>query len=610
MAEAVAGAIGGERHLVAQAGTGTGKTLAYLVPAVLSGKRTIVATATKALQDQLARKDLPFLQRHLDVPFTATVLKGRSNYLCLQRLDELTGTDTQLDLAGTVDGRVSTSALDRLEAWSLDTATGDRADLDHEPGDTVWSAVSMSAAECPGAARCPRGGDCFAEDARHAAAASDIVVVNTHLYGAHVASGGMVLPDHDVLIVDEAHQFEDVISDMCTLELSGGRFRHLAARVGAVVADDGLRADLEASGDRLTSALEPHVDRRFRGELPCEITDAITLAGTRIQRANDALRTIDSDAGDVKTRKDRALKIAGLLGDELAGALEPDDQHVPWVESRGREPTLRIAPLAVDQMLDKGVWQQRVGILTSATIPVGLADRAGLPADTTDHLDAGSPFDFEANALLYCARDLPDPRESTFEAAAHDELAVLIEAAGGRTLALFTSWRTMEAAAETVAGRLDTPVLVQGQRPKPKLLAQFAEEPETSLFATMSFWQGVDVPGPSLSLVTIDKLPFPRPDEPLLQARRELARAAGFSTVDLPRATTLLAQGVGRLIRTAHDRGVVAVLDRRLSRARYGWEIVDALPPMRRTRDRAEVVARLRDLNRVSEAQENNHSDG
>lgn len=598
MAEAVAGAISRERHLVAQAGTGTGKTLAYLVPAVLSGKRTIVATATKALQDQLANKDLPFLQQHLDVPFTATVLKGRSNYLCLQRLDELTEGDAQLDLAGTVDGRVSTSALEELRAWSIETVTGDRADLDEERGDATWSAVSMSAAECPGAARCPRGDDCFAEDARHAAAASDIIVVNIHLYGAHLASGGMVLPDHDVLIVDEAHQLEDVISDMCTLELSGGRFRQLAVWVGAVVADDELRADLEGAGDRLAAALELHVDRRFRGDLPGEIVDAITLASTRIERANEALRAIVSDAGDVQTRKDRALKTAGLLFDELAGALEPDDDQVPWVEDRGREPVLRIAPLAVDRLLDEGAWQQRVGILTSATIPVGLAERAGLPATGTDHLDAGSPFDFGANALLYCARDLPDPREDSFEVAAQAELADLIRAAGGRTLALFTSWRAMENAAEALAQQLDTPVLVQGQLPKPKLLERFADDDGTSLFATMSFWQGVDVPGPSLSLVTIDKLPFPRPDEPLLQARRELARAAGFSTIDLPRAATLLAQGVGRLIRTAQDRGVVAVLDRRLSRARYGWEIVDALPPMRRTRDREEVVSVLRDLGR------------
>jgi ATP-dependent DNA helicase DinG len=608
MAEAVAAAIAGERHLVVQAGTGTGKTLAYLVPAVLSGRRTVVATATKALQDQLAHKDLPFLQRHLDVPFTTTVLKGRSNYLCRQRLDELTEGDTQLDLAGTVAG-ISTSALDGLRAWSLEAATGDRADLDHEPGDSTWAAVSMSAAECPGAARCPRGDDCFAEDARHAAAAADVVVVNIHLYGAHLASGGMVLPDHEVLIVDEAHQLEDVISDMCTLELSGGRFRHLAGRVGAVVADDELRADLETAGDRLAGALEPHVDRRFRGDLPTDLVDAITLAGSRIDRANEALRAIDSDTGDVRTRRDRALKVAGLLSAELAGALASDAEQVPWVEGRGREPALRIAPLAVDTLLDEGVWQQRVGILTSATIPVGLADRIGLPPERTDHLDAGTPFDFGAHALLYCARDLPDPREAGFEAAAQDELAALIEAAGGRTLALFTSRRAMQAAAEALADRLDTPVLVQGELPKPVLIDRFTAEPETSLFATMSFWQGVDVPGPSLSLVAIDKLPFPRPDEPLLQARRELARAEGFATVDLPRAATLLAQGAGRLIRTAQDRGVVAVLDRRLSRARYGWEIVDALPPMRRTRDRAEVVALLREL-ACEDAEEGSTTEG
>ena len=596
MADAVAAAIVGDRHLVVQAGTGTGKTLAYLVPAVLSGKTTVVATATKALQDQLAHKDLPFLQKHLPTPFTATVLKGRSNYLCLQRLDELTEGDAQLELTGTADGRVSVDDLEALTEWATVTGTGDRADLDHEPGDLTWAAVSMSSLECPGAARCPRGDDCFAEDARHAAAASDVIVVNIHLYGAHIASGGMVLPEHEVLIVDEAHQLEDVISDTCTLELSGGRFRHLAGRVAAVIADDELRADLEAAGDRLTAALEPHVDRRFRGELPDELVEAITLAGSRVERANEALRSISSEAGDVQTRKDRALKMTGLLFEELSSSLETADDQVRWVEARSREPALRIAPIAVDELLDDGVWQHRVGVLTSATIPLGLDERVGLPVDSTDQLDAGSPFDFESHALLYCARDLPDPREQPYEAAMHDELAALIEAAGGRTLALFTSWRAMEAAAEVLVDRLATPLVIQGERPKPKLIEQFTAEPATSLFATMSFWQGVDVPGPSLSLVTIDKLPFPRPDEPLLQARRELARAAGFTTVDLPRAATMLAQGAGRLIRTAEDRGVVAVLDRRLSRARYGWEIVNALPPMRRTRDRAEVIARLEQL--------------
>jgi ATP-dependent DNA helicase DinG len=596
MADAVAKAIVGERHLIAQAGTGTGKTLAYLVPTVLSGKTTVVATATKALQDQLASKDLPFLHRHLSMPFTSTVLKGRSNYLCHQRLDELTNDDAQLELTGTADGRVSPRELEMLTEWADTTPTGDRADLDEEPSDLTWSAVSMSAAECPGAARCPRGDDCFAEDARQAAAASDVIIVNIHLYGAHLASGGMVLPDHEVLIVDEAHQLEDVVSDMCTLELSGGRFRHLAGRVGAVLTDEELRADLEAAGDRLTTALEPHIDRRFRSELPDDLVEAITLAASRVQRASEALRAVTSEAGDVKTRKDRALKMAGLLFEELSSSLELSADQVPWVEGRSREPVLRIAPLAVDVLLDEGVWQQRVGILTSATIPAGLGERVGLPPDKTDEMDAGSPFDFAANALLYCARDLPDPREAPFEPAMHDELADLIEAAGGRTLALFTSWRAMEAAAEVLAERLDTPVLVQGELPKPKLLKQFTADPATSLCATMSFWQGVDVPGPSLSLVTIDKLPFPRPDEPLLQARRELAREAGFATVDLPRAATLLAQGVGRLIRTAADQGAVAVFDRRLSRARYGWEIVNALPPMRRTRDRAEVVAYLKGL--------------
>ena len=297
------------------------------------------------------------------------------------------------------------------------------------------------------------------------------------------------------------------------------------------------------------------------------------------------------------TRRDRAVKLASSLLDDLRILLAPPNETVLWIEGPSNRPSLRLAPLDVAEILAVGAWENGVAILTSATVPPGLAATVGLPPDETDELDVGSPFDYEKHALLYCAADLPDPRNAAYADALHDELEALIVAAGGATLALFTSFRAMDAAVEELRTRLDVPVLSQRDRPKPALVAEFAADREACLFATLGFWQGVDVPGPTLSLVTIDRLPFPRPDEPLLQARREIHRQDAFRRVDLPRAATLLAQGAGRLVRRASDRGVVAVLDARLATSRnYRWDLIHALPPMHRTRDRAEAEQFLRDL--------------
>ena len=598
MARAVSDAVVGSRHLVVQAGTGTGKTLAYLVPAILSGRRTVVATATRALQDQLASKDLPLLTEHLDQPFTWAVLKGRSNYLCRQRLDEAMDGEVQLSLGSGAepgDGP-SPAELEEIADWVEVTLTGDRADLEREPRPSTWAAVSTGSDECPGATKCPRGEDCFAEDARQAAAAADVVVVNTHLYGTNLAAGGAVLPEHDLVVFDEAHQLEDTVSDTCGTELSGGRFTSLAHVVGGIIDDDELKESLLGVGDRIGLALAPDVGTRLRRGVSEDLRSVLGVARARLEEATAALRAITSDAADVKTRRERALKAVTGLVEDIDSVLDLTPEVVAWIEMPGREPRLCVAPLDVAPILDALVWEQRTAILTSATIPPGLADTVGLPAEDVDELDAGSPFDFGTQGLLYCAAHMPDPRKPGYEEALHEELHALITAAGGRTLALFTSHRAMQAAADALRDTLETPVLVQGDLPKPALTQAFADDEATSLFATLSFWQGVDVPGRSLSLVTIDKLPFPRPDEPLLQARREQARAGAFATVDLPRATTLLAQGVGRLIRTSTDRGVVAVLDSRLANASYRWTIVNALPPMKRTRHRAEAESLLKEL--------------
>jgi ATP-dependent DNA helicase DinG len=598
MALAVAAAIEEGRHLVVQAGTGTGKSVGYLVPALLSGRKVVVATATKALQDQLAAKDLPFLQQHLGAPFEFAVVKGRSNYFCRQRGREVAGgAGGQLDLDDVdVDalGAGFSAQVMRLLQWGAESETGDRSDLDFEPSPKAWAQVSVNAMECPGAVRCPSGDACFAEFARERAEQADVVVANTHLYGTHLASGGHVLPDHDVVIFDEAHELEDVASSSLGLELGAGRFRALARNARALLkADETVLADqLEAMGDRWEVALEPWRGKRLPPGLGPDMQAVLELAADRAQRLNAAVRKSEGD----EARRNRAVQAGGHLAGDVAFLQELPSSYVSWVEGPTHAPVFKCSPVEVGPLLHEKLWGGVTAVLTSATVPPLLPSRVGLPPGEVTELDVGSPFDYEAHGLLYCALDLPDPRNPGYEAAMHAELEALIRAAGGRTLALFTSWRAMTAAAEALSPRIPWRVLTQSDLPKPALLKAFTDDEQSCLFATMGFWQGVDVPGVACSLVTIDRIPFPRPDEPLLQARRERAGAAAFRVIDIPRAATMLAQGTGRLIRSAADRGVVAVLDPRLGKANYRWDLVRALPPMRRTRDRAEVEAFLAPL--------------
>jgi ATP-dependent DNA helicase DinG len=676
MAESVRRSMVEHRHLVVQAGTGTGKSLAYLVPAALAGQRVVVATATKALQDQLAHNDLPQVAATVDGEFTFAVLKGRSNYLCRQRVTEIGGRGEQLalpaDRAAPPDADDTLTAdaaggdgpggggiaadpdavghlgeqVTRLVRWADTTTTGDRAELEFEPHIRAWSAVSTSARECPGAFRCPSGRTCFAEDARARAAEADVVVVNTHLYGAHLASGGAVLPPHEVVVFDEAHEVEEVMTDSLGVQIGPGRFRALAASVRPLVdpGTTGAAADVDGVAevaDLLQRVLRPLAGRRVPGhalagvgplgrarpdEAPTGLelglggetgpTPAPTptgpaappgddpgldhvlgLATGRVGRVVDRLRQAErqAEAGESnasRSRRDRALLAAGHLAADLARLSALTDDEVAWVDG-DRSPSLRVSPIDVGPLLSERLWGEVTGVLTSATVPLGLGQRLGLPAGGYDELDAGSPFHYRDHALLYVANSLPDRRRPESEPALHDELEALITAAGGRTLALFTSWRSMRAAVEALRGRLDVPVLAQSDLPKPALVESFRDDEATCLFATLGFWQGVDVPGRTLSLVTVDRIPFPRPDEPVLQARRERAGAGAFRLVDLPRAGTLLAQGAGRLIRSAGDRGVVAVLDSRLATAGYRAALLARVPPMKRTVDRAEVEAFL-----------------
>jgi ATP-dependent DNA helicase DinG len=684
MAEAVGMAIKHRRHLIVQAGTGTGKSLAYLVPALALGARVVVSTATKALQDQLAHRDLPQLSRSLGVRFHYAVLKGRSNYVCRQRVEELSGGSEQLLLGqDEAFGGGGASGLGplgrevrRLVAWAKgdraeryrtrgDRAegksraiTGDRAELAWEPSDAAWAQVSTGWRECPGVAQCPSGGECFAEAARQRAAKADVVVVNTHLYATSLAmSEAELLPAHDVVVFDEAHAFEDIASAAFGFELSQARLVALARLARPLVADSSAVAAVEDGAGLLGGALRAYRDQPLKRPLDEDVARVLGLLRERAHRLLEELRKASrpallgggagvgggraeevrsgrGNAGGNKrrgstgaagnlgggpgggpgrgqgagaatgtqgagARAQRAQKAASLLVDELNKILELPEGQVAWVEGPEHAAVLRVAPIDVGALLRERLWVGQdapTAVLTSATIPPHLGDRLGLVAGSYDERDVGSPFSYEEQALLYCPVHLPDPRAPNFESAMHDELVALIEAAQGRALALFTSWRAMQAAAEVVRRRVPWTILTQSDFPKVKLVDLFSTDEHSCLFATMGFWQGVDVPGPSLSLVTIDRLPFPRPDDPLLRARRDALGPTAFELIDVPRAATLLAQGAGRLVRSREDRGVVAVFDRRLGKARYRWELVNSLPPMRRTKSRVEVETFLRSL--------------
>ncbi len=600
MARSVAAAIESDGHVVVQAGTGTGKSLAYLVPAVLSDRPTIIATATKALQDQLAGKDLPFLAEQLDVSFSFAMLKGRSNYLCLQRLDELEA-DDRLDLnlesddddktSGSVDGET----LVKLRTFAAETDVGDRAELEWV-SDQVWRQVSVGRDECPGAGRCPQGDACLAEKARRKAHSADILVVNLHLYALAIMVD-TILPEHDVVIIDEAHQLEDIVAEAAGRQISPARVQSAARNAQSVLVERDAPEAAEAAAVALHAALEGHIGDRLTDGPDEVLGRALDDVRGATERLLNALRAVPDDApANTRTKAIRARQVATSLVDDIDAVRWPTETEVIWVDGPSSNPGLRSTPISIAKLLSENLWDKRAGVLTSATLPTNATSQLGLP-ESAITLDVGSPFDYSTNTLLYCPTHLPDPRSSDFRAAQHDEIELLIAAAGGGTLALFTSFSAMREAVDRLETRLPWPILMQGDKAKNALLQEFVENDETSLFATMSFWQGVDAPGRTCRLVIIDRLPFPRPNDPVLQARRDRVGKAAFRLIDLPRAATLLAQGAGRLIRTSADQGVVAVLDPRLATARtYRWDLINALPPMTRTKERDEATSLLQRL--------------
>jgi ATP-dependent DNA helicase DinG len=596
MSHAIAESLASGRSIIVQAGTGTGKSLGYLIPAVLHGKKAVVATATKALQDQLARNDLPLLQETIGVDFTWAVVKGRSNYVCRQRIEELESKDDQIEFDEMRDS--VKKEVDELVKWARTTDSGDFEDLPRLPSDRAKLAVSVGVDECPGRNKCPQGSSCFAEIAREAAQTADVIVVNIHLYGNHIASGGNILPEHDVVIFDEAHQIESVLSDTVGVSLSGGRFTALGSAIRKVIADPNVTNRLEESGLRLSGALGPFAGQRLSTPLPKQISEPLSLARIEITSLIGVLKDLDDKLTDsVKQKSLRAQTQATRLAEGIDVALGTNEGFVAFVDGQPERPQLRISPLHVGDVLQKNVWESHTAVLTSATVPTAMPERVGLPLEGTEVLTVNSPFDYARNSRLYCSPDFPDRNSPTFDNFVHDELEALITAAGGRTLALFTSNKSLHAATAAMRERLPFPILSPADYPRQRLIEMFLEDEQSCIFASQAFFQGVDLPGRTLSLVVLDKLPFPSPNDPLLEARREaVGRKDSFNLIDLPIAATSLAQAAGRLIRTATDQGVVAVLDRRLAAMSYRRHLLEALPPMKRTVKRNEVEQFLRDI--------------
>ncbi len=634
MAEAVAQAFATGEHLAVQAGTGTGKSLAYLVPAiaraVTDDAPVVVSTATIALQRQLVDRDLPRLADALAGALprrpTFALLKGRRNYLCLNKIHH--GSDGSED-PGQEELFTPASALGRdvrrLTEWASETETGDRDELRPGVPERSWSQVSVSARECLGPARCPYTTDCFSEKARGEAGRADIVVTNHALLAIDAIADAEVLPEHDFLVIDEAHELTDRVTSVATGELTPAPLGATVRRTARLVGPEPTQR-LEAAIATFTSAI--HDGRPGRIDV---LDDELKTYLTALRDAAAAARSaINPAPGDPKAAAARIEAIAALteITDTAARVLDsfgpaiPDRTDVVWLdheEQRGASgaarpaisgsaarPVLRVAPLSVAGLLARQVFGTSTAVLTSATLTVGgsfdaMADDWGLSGvPAWRGLDVGSPFDHAKAGILYIAAHLPPPgRDGAGAAEQLDEIAGLIEAGGGRTLGLFSSMRAAREAAVAMRGRLDTPVLCQGDDGTAALVEQFAADPHTSLFGTLSLWQGVDVPGPSCSLVIIDRIPFPRPDDPLLTARQRAVAARGgngFMAVAASHAALLLAQGAGRLLRRTDDRGVVAVLDSRMATARYGGYLRASLPPFWPTTDPRLVREALRRL--------------
>ncbi|MGY1438424.1 ATP-dependent DNA helicase [Streptomyces reniochalinae] len=619
MAEAVAEAVDAGRHLLVQAGTGTGKSLGYLVPALAHGERVVVATATLALQRQLVERDLPRTVEALHPQLRRrpefAMLKGRSNYLCLHRMHEGVPQEEEDGLFDPFESATPTSKLGkdllRLRDWSDETETGDRDDLKPGVSDRAWAQVSVSSRECLGASKCAYGAECFAEAARERAKLAEVIVTNHALLAIDAIEGAPVLPGHEVLIVDEAHELVSRVTGVATGELTPGAVNRAMRRVAKLV-DEKAADQLQTAAETFERLMELALPGRLE-KVPEDLQYALMALRDAGRTCLSALgNTRDKSVQDEDAVRKQAKASVENVHDVAERILDGSEFDVIWYERHERfGASLRVAPLSVSGLLREKLFADRSVILTSATLklggdfdgvgaslglaPEGLGDEEGDAAAETPPwkgLDVGSPFDYRRQGILYVAKHLANPGREPQRTDMLDELTELVEAAGGRTLGLFSSMRAARSAAEELRGRLGLPILLQGEETLGELIRRFAEDAETCLFGTLSLWQGVDVPGPNCQLVVMDRVPFPRPDDPLMSARQKAVEEAGgngFMAVAATHAALLMAQGSGRLVRATGDRGVVAVLDPRLERARYGGFLRASMPDFWYTTDRNQV---------------------
>ena len=630
MAEAVANALTDRHHLMVQAGTGTGKSLAYIVPALVHGRKVLVATATLALQRQLVERDLPAvvpaLEKVLGREITYGIYKGVGNYICLQKMNS-----EEPDPDGEVLLEVSSLGKDaqRLHAWAKSPgATGDRDDAP-EVDRRVWAANSLSGRECVGADVCAYGHQCFAALAKGRAQSADIVITNHTLLAIEIVDSHPILPERDAVILDEAHEFMDRTTQAVTEELTSTRVIRAAAmarkHMPGKLADTLTKAADDFHDTMADYGQDVRQNPSMQGRLD-EIPASLEAPIRRVREAAAAIvQSISADeeaiGSDALAERARVKGAVNEINTTCAKILKIGDNQVLWYEPTFQ--TLHLAPLSVSSVLRANLLTRTPVIATSATLSVGnsmdamarsIGFTVGGDEDASSEdgdidpsnvamLDVGSPFDFANQGVLYLPKHLPEPGREGVHPDVLEELGELIDAAGGRTLALFSSWRGVEAAdahLRKVLAELPIKIITQkrGDAVGP-LVERFAKDETSVLLGTMSLWQGVDVPGNSCVLVTIDRIPFPRPDEPVMSARAAQADAgggSGFMQISLPRAALLLAQGTGRLIRSVEDRGVVAILDSRIINKRYGSVLLNSMPPLWRTSEKSVVRESLQRL--------------
>jgi ATP-dependent DNA helicase DinG len=591
LAQEVAEALEAHGHLLAEAGTGTGKSLAYLIPALVSGRRVVVATATKALQEQLLTKDIPAAARALGRPVRCAVLKGRQNYLCRRSVHgvELLGASAGALFRTAEDAR----EFERLRDWIGATESGDRAELAFEPRATLWAELAVGPDRCAGR-RCAFLGTCFSELARARAAEAELVVANHALYFADLAvrsrsDGSGVLPDHDAVVFDEAHRLEDAAASWFGGRLSLQGVRQLLRDVERACREAGSTppgralAEIDRSAEELLGGLDPGRGRRRLTEADVEAAlEPASALAAGLTRLAEELRGAGED-------EDALARRAGTAVDHLDVCLAVDHENaVSWAE----QGALAWAPVDLSGRLRESLWERDVtAVLVSATLEACfLRGRLGL--HDAREVTFASPFDFREQALVYVPRVFPEPRSPGYYARLADEVVSLCRISEGRALVLTSSYRALDELWEGAAARIPYPTMRQGEAPRERLLERFRDEVDSVLFATATFWQGVDVRGESLSLLIIDKLPFAAPGDPLVEARCErIVREGGdwFADYALPAAVLQLRQGFGRLIRGHGDRGAVAILDPRIRTRAYGRRFLEALPPTRIVSDRSAV---------------------